>query len=127
MYKKGILYRYTTKKNFGKPNDISAITKDTFNGIIHDYQYWHTNKEAQPFAKPFVKNSKHLQIFFDDNIKEKSIVNPIGFGKVDLIKKRILVNVNPLDALLNKSYFIDYVSRLIQKEGQVSQGYQGVF
>ncbi len=100
--------------------------------IRDDYEHWHNNNESGKGGKPFPyedpenPNSTTLSLFFDDNItgkglEEREIVCPYAvqggqpLSTHDLIEKKLLHPVNPIEAITQEEYFSDKVFSAIEK------------
>lgn len=94
--------------------DFFKATKQSY-GIKDDYAHWKSKGFQSEGGKPFPVglNAEDIDIFFDDNADDpvKPIICPVDSeGKLlntaELIKKGIIVAVNPKEAILDEDYFI---------------------
>lgn len=101
--------------------DFFKKTKQSY-GIQDDFDYWKSKGFQSEGGKPFPigLNSDDVEIFFDDNADDsvKPIICPVDSeGKLlntaELIKKGIIVAVNPKEAILDEDYFIKLVQKRI--------------
>lgn len=115
-------------ESFG--NDVSEIyeilSHSSHTAIRDDWKYWMSGNMDSAFGKPFIldlSDPKILGIFFDDNIKlndtEKNIIAPIDVSTgllipiEKLIKRKQVVRVDTLKAILDDNYFADLVDQAL--------------
>jgi hypothetical protein len=92
-----------------------------------DWHYWMEHSLNQEYGKVFpidLEDENCISIFFDDNVVEKksisNIVSPfdVNTGKpiivFDLVKKKHVFKVDPIDAILNDNYYIDLINQSLE-------------
>jgi hypothetical protein len=91
-------------------------------GIRDDFNYWKSTGYQAKGGKlfPVGLNKKDIEIFFDDNADDavKPIICPVDSKESiidtnELLKKGIIVAVNPQQAILDEDYFINALKRRI--------------
>ncbi len=91
-----------------------------------DYSHWKAEKFQSSGGKPFIVSeepSSKITLFFDDNADDpdKPILQPRDsqgklLGREELLKKGIMVAVNPKEAILDPDYYIKKISSVLSKK-----------
>lgn len=101
--------------------DFFRNSKNNY-GIKDDFEYWKSKGFQAEGGKPFPVglNAEDIEILLDDNADDevKPIICPVNSeGKLlntaELLKKGIIVAVNPMEAILDEDYFIKKVQARI--------------
>lgn len=101
--------------------DFFVWSHDNY-GLRDDYEYWQSKGYQAEGGKPFPVglNANDIEIFFDDNADDavKPIICPVDSKESildtnELLKKGIIVAVNPKEAILDEDYFINALKRRI--------------
>lgn len=116
-FKAGLLSMGVQRSGLFAPNHYLDFFKATIGSycIKDDYDHWKSKGFQAEGGKPFPigLNKEDIEIFFDDNADDavKPIVCPVDSeGKMldtaELLKKGIIVAVNPKEAILDEDYFV---------------------
>ena len=113
------------KNIFEYINNFSDNKKNNSFFISDDFLAWFKHDRKKEYGKPIFfdpNNKKYHFIFFDDNIENKptsivdckNIINGETLEYKDIIGK-YLIKVDPVEAAINKNYFIDKINEAEEK------------
>ena len=127
------LYKYYNKNKIIKGgknifeyiNNFSDNKKNNSFFISDDFLAWFKHDRKKEYGKPIFfdpNNNKYHIIFFDDNVENKptsivdckNIIDGKTLENKDIIGK-YLIKVDPVEAAINKNYFIDKINEAEEK------------
>lgn len=117
---------FVEESEIDSPSDICEFFSTGKNLVVQDdWLWWRLHNKSYKFGKPLyldLEDNEVLQVFFDDNIEGEGsptdIVTPIDVQRKPLkieglIEEGRLVQVDTVQAILDDSYFVDKVKRIL--------------
>jgi hypothetical protein len=127
FFKNGVLYFKGHYYNSFDEQYKVLHKSNNWLALRDDWAYWMENDLKQDFCKRFIIDSSDreiVELFFDDNVITKknptlNIVAPYDISKgkaekvYDLIAKKQIFRVDPLEAIMDDDYFINLVKEML--------------